>query len=163
CGDTSTDPVSVVRIWTASTSPTAPTTSTFGCWASSATHRCARARATPPATGSWRASSRASVPTSGSPPSRTTRSCTRDEGPRMTAARSSSIPDRPEAITPDWLSEALAVSLPGVQVAKVEIVDRHAGTPGRARLRLAYASGSAGPETVFVKLPPFTEDQRGLV
>ncbi len=81
----------------------------------------------------------------------------------MTAARNVSIPDRPEAITPDWLSEALAKSLPGVEVAKVEVVDRHSGTTGRARLRLAYASGSAGPETVFLKLPPFTESQRALV
>src|SRR5262245_5276496 len=81
----------------------------------------------------------------------------------MTRARSGSIPDRPEAITPSWLSEALAKSLPGVEVARVEIVDRHSGTTGRAKLRLHYAAGATGPETVFVKLPPFNEAQRGLV
>lgn len=81
----------------------------------------------------------------------------------MTCAGSSPLPDRPEAITPQWLSEAFAASQPGVEVASVEVVERHSGTTGRARLRLEYASGSAGPETVFVKLPPFQEAQRGLV
>jgi aminoglycoside phosphotransferase (APT) family kinase protein len=74
-----------------------------------------------------------------------------------------SIPDRPEAITPAWLGAAFASSLPGVEVARVEVVDRHSGTTGRARLRLDYASGPAGPATVFVKLPPFDEGQRQLV
>jgi hypothetical protein len=81
----------------------------------------------------------------------------------MTAARRFPIPDRPEAITPSWLSQAFAASLPGVEVAGIEIVDRHSGTTGRARLRLAYAPGGTGPETVFVKLPPFDAAQRGLV
>jgi aminoglycoside phosphotransferase (APT) family kinase protein len=82
---------------------------------------------------------------------------------RMTVAGPAWIPDRPEAITPAWLSEALATSLPGAEVARVEIVDRHSGTTGRAKLRVGYAAGSAGPETVFVKLPPFEESQRRLV
>jgi aminoglycoside phosphotransferase (APT) family kinase protein len=73
------------------------------------------------------------------------------------------MPDRPEAITPQWLSGALQKSLPGVEVTGVEVADRHSGTTGRARLRLAYASGSSGPATVFVKLPPFDEVQRQLV
>jgi aminoglycoside phosphotransferase (APT) family kinase protein len=74
-----------------------------------------------------------------------------------------SIPDRPEAITPEWLTGALAKSLPGVEVARVEVVERHSGTTGRARLQLGYASGSTGPATVFVKLPPFDDVQRQLV
>jgi aminoglycoside phosphotransferase (APT) family kinase protein len=74
-----------------------------------------------------------------------------------------STPETPEAITPEWLSRALASTLPGVEVAGVEIRDRHSGTTGRARLALEYASGSAGPETVFVKLPPFDAAQRQLV
>src|SRR5262245_1087165 len=81
----------------------------------------------------------------------------------MTDRRPLSIPDRPEAITPAWLSEALAGSLSGAEVARVAVVDRHSGTTGRARIAVDYASGSAGPETLFVKLPPFTEAQRGLV
>jgi len=81
----------------------------------------------------------------------------------MTTTGPPSIPDRPEAITPAWLGEAFAASLPGVEVAGVEVVDRHSGTTGRARLRVDYARGSTGPGTVFVKLPPFEADQRGLV
>ena len=73
------------------------------------------------------------------------------------------LPARPDEITPAWLSEALAKSLPGVEVARVEVVDRHSGTTGRAKLRLDYASGARGPDTVFVKLPPFSEQQRALV
>jgi aminoglycoside phosphotransferase (APT) family kinase protein len=86
-----------------------------------------------------------------------------DDEQQMSPPPRSALPDRPEAITPAWLSEALSASLPGVEVAKVEVVDRHSGTTGRARLALEYASGPAGPETVFVKLPPFGEAQRGLV
>jgi aminoglycoside phosphotransferase (APT) family kinase protein len=81
----------------------------------------------------------------------------------MLASPSLSIPDRPEAITSEWLSEALASSLPGVEVAGVEVLDRHSGTTGRALLGLEYASGSAGPGTLFVKLRPFEEMQRQLV
>jgi hypothetical protein len=73
------------------------------------------------------------------------------------------FPAGPEAISAEWLSSALAVSFPDVQVARVEVLDQHSGTTGRMRLRLEYASGSSGPETVFVKLPPFEESQRQLV
>lgn len=73
------------------------------------------------------------------------------------------IPDRPEAITSAWMSGALAASFPGIEIAGIETVDHHSGTTGRLRLRLEHASGSTGPETVFVKLPPFDESQRKLV
>jgi aminoglycoside phosphotransferase (APT) family kinase protein len=81
----------------------------------------------------------------------------------MTIARPASIPDRPEAITSAWLSEALSTSLPGIEVARVEVLERHSGTTGRARLGLRYAPGTTGPPTVFVKLRPFDELQRQLV
>ena len=68
------------------------------------------------------------------------------------------IPDRPEAVTADWLSEALSS-----EVAGVEVLDQHAGTTGRMRLGLRYGSGAEGPDSVFVKLAPFDEDQRGMV
>ena len=45
----------------------------------------------------------------------------------------------------------------------MEVAARHSGTTGRARLALEYAAGSSGPETVFVKLRPFSEEQRRLV
>ena len=58
---------------------------------------------------------------------------------------------------------ALSSSLPGVEVARTEVLDQHSGTTGRLRLRLHYASGPTGPDTVFVKLPPFDEWQRAMV
>ena len=74
-----------------------------------------------------------------------------------------SLPDRPDAVTPEWLTGALGASVPGVEVADVEVLDQHSGTTGRLRLRLRYAPGPQGPETVFVKLPPFDEAQQRLV
>lgn len=73
------------------------------------------------------------------------------------------IPLQPDDVTPGWLSDALATSLPGIEITGVEVVDQHSGTTGRLRLRLQHAPGSRGPETVFVKLPPFDEAQRNLV
>jgi hypothetical protein len=75
----------------------------------------------------------------------------------------SALPGRPDELTPAWLSEALSKSFPGVEVARVAVVDRHSGTTGRAKLRLDYAAGARGPDTLFVKLPPFSEMQRQLV
>ena len=74
-----------------------------------------------------------------------------------------SLPNRVEAITPTWMSEVLSFSHPSVEISGVNVLDRHTGTTGRARIALEYASGSAGPETVFVKLPPFSKEQRELV
>jgi len=68
------------------------------------------------------------------------------------------IPDRPEAITAEWLTTAL-----GAEVARVEILEQHSGTTGRLRLGLTYASDQRGPASVFVKLPPFEESQRRMV
>lgn len=73
------------------------------------------------------------------------------------------IPDRPEAITAEWVTAALSASSPGVEIERVEILDQHSGTTGRMRLGLGHAAGSNGPGTVFVKLPPFDEAQRRLV
>jgi aminoglycoside phosphotransferase (APT) family kinase protein len=73
------------------------------------------------------------------------------------------IPDRPEAVTAEWMSGALASSFPGVDVSRIDVLAQHSGTTGRMRLRLEYAAGETGPETVFVKLAPFDESQRGLV
>jgi hypothetical protein len=73
------------------------------------------------------------------------------------------LPDRPEAVTPEWLTRVLEASVPGVEVAATEVLDQHSGTTGRLRLALEYASGPAGPASVFVKLPPFEETQRKMV
>lgn len=73
------------------------------------------------------------------------------------------FPLSPDAITVEWLSDALSASFPGAVVARVETVDQHSGTTGRALLRLGYAPGPQGPPTVFIKLPPFSDSQRRLV
>jgi hypothetical protein len=78
-------------------------------------------------------------------------------------SKPSVIPDRPDAVTAEWLTSALATSVPGAEVGKVEVLDQHSGTTGRMRLRLEYAGTTSGPETVFVKLAPFDESQQKLV
>lgn len=80
----------------------------------------------------------------------------------MTAAPP--FPESPDAITPEWMTAALAASTPGAEIRAVKVLDQHSGTTGRLRLGLEHASGSAGgPASVFVKLPPFDESQRRLV
>ena len=73
------------------------------------------------------------------------------------------FPDVPEAVTPEWMTAALASSLPGVEVSGLDVLEQHSGTTGRLRLRVDYAPGENGPDTVFVKLPPFDTSQRRLV
>jgi aminoglycoside phosphotransferase (APT) family kinase protein len=63
------------------------------------------------------------------------------------------IPARVEDLTPQWFSEIL-----GSPVRGVEILDAHSGTTGRARVGLA--ASSEVPDTLFVKLQPFVEQQR---
>ncbi len=60
------------------------------------------------------------------------------------------IPAEWAAVTPQWISTALAESFPGAEVSDVVVVLRDDGTNRRARLALSYASGS-GPSHVFVK------------
>ncbi len=61
-----------------------------------------------------------------------------------------SLPSAWEAVTPGWMTSALAHEFPGVEVQDVKVELRDDGTNRRARLGLSYASGS-GPATVFVK------------
>jgi hypothetical protein len=73
------------------------------------------------------------------------------------------IPADLDDVTPGWLTAALRATVPDAEVTGVEVLARHAGTTGRARLGLSYAPGGRGPATVFVKLAPFDADQRRLV
>ncbi len=66
------------------------------------------------------------------------------------------IPVEVEDVTAPWLSDVLHRSVTGV-----EIVDRHSGTTGRARLALRDERGET--TAVFVKLAPFDERQRRFV
>jgi hypothetical protein len=63
-----------------------------------------------------------------------------------------SIPASVDEITPTWLSEAL-----DVDVRRAQVIDAHSGTTGRAKVRLD--SGGALPDTLFVKLRPFDDEQ----
>ena len=68
------------------------------------------------------------------------------------------IPVEVDDVTAEWLGAAV-----GRPVAGVEVVDRHSGTTGRARVAVQWGDGEPGPETVFVKLPPFDPGQRAFV
>jgi aminoglycoside phosphotransferase (APT) family kinase protein len=66
------------------------------------------------------------------------------------------IPASPADLTADWFSELL-----GLPVTAVELLDAHSGTTGRARVGL---TGHAElPSTVFVKLQPFSPEQRSFL
>jgi aminoglycoside phosphotransferase (APT) family kinase protein len=73
------------------------------------------------------------------------------------------IPDRPEEITPEWLSEVLASEGSAPRARSVELVDAHSGTTGRALLRVAWESPADGPETIFVKLAPSDATSKAMV
>ena len=71
-----------------------------------------------------------------------------------------SLPDHPEAITPDWLTENLAERFPGTVVTAVEVLAIHAGTNANARLGLTYQGDTDLPATMFAKLPPLDPNRR---
>lgn len=62
------------------------------------------------------------------------------------------IPASVDDVTPAWLSEAL-----DADVSAVEVLDAHSGTTGRAKVRLT--SSDDVPDTMFVKLRPFDDEQ----
>ncbi len=64
------------------------------------------------------------------------------------------IPAAVNELTPEWFTDVFTTP-----VDAVHVLDAHSGTTGRARVGLT-ASSSDVPETVFVKLQPFAEDQR---
>lgn len=78
-------------------------------------------------------------------------------------AVSEAVPIALEELSAEWLTLALADRFPGAVVSEVSVLDRHAGTTGRARLGLRYAGEVHGPDSLFVKLPPFDAEQRALV
>jgi hypothetical protein len=61
------------------------------------------------------------------------------------------VPKSLAALTPSFMTEALAARFPGAAVAEVELGQVADGTNLRARLRLRYVRGE-GPASVFVKL-----------
>jgi hypothetical protein len=63
------------------------------------------------------------------------------------------VPVRPEDVTPEWLTQFLAPSNPGVLVEDIEIIDSTQGAATRLRVRPRYAPGHDGglPEVLFLK------------
>lgn len=74
-----------------------------------------------------------------------------------------SIPDSVEAITPEWLSQAVSTRYPGSIAESVEIVDAHSGTTGRVQLRVCWNPKSDAPPALFGKLAPTDPIQRQMV
>jgi hypothetical protein len=66
------------------------------------------------------------------------------------------IPASVDEVTPAWLSEALDADVTGV-----EVLDAHSGTTGRAKIGIA--SPADLPDTLFVKLQPFDDEQRAFL
>ena len=67
------------------------------------------------------------------------------------------LPRTPEQIDADWLSDAL-----GARARRVELLDAHSGTTGRALLRVEWEPGASRPERLFAKLPPTDATQRQM-
>jgi hypothetical protein len=72
------------------------------------------------------------------------------------------IPVEVEELTAEWFTEVLQPRAPGAVIDAVEVVDTSSGTTGRARIGLTSGDERI-PDTVFVKLPPFTPDRRAMV
>lgn len=66
------------------------------------------------------------------------------------------IPSTVDDVTPGWLSAVL-----DADVAAVELVDAHSGTTGRAKVRITTTDDV--PDTLFLKLQPFDEEQRAFL
>jgi hypothetical protein len=81
---------------------------------------------------------------------------TRDDGLGLPAMPSTTkaIPERADAIDAAWLSAALSERYPGIEVARVALVDQSEATNAHARLRVDYANSSGGPPALFCKLLP---------
>lgn len=73
------------------------------------------------------------------------------------------IADTPEALTPEWLTDALTASgtLAGTRVSAAEVQPLGTGQMcDSVRIRLSYEGPSAGPQTLVAKLPAADEGSR---
>jgi hypothetical protein len=68
-----------------------------------------------------------------------------------------------DEITPAWLTGALGERHPGVQVATVEVTERHEVTNAHARLRVTYDEAAGAPEWMFCKLPPNDDRRENII
>jgi hypothetical protein len=74
------------------------------------------------------------------------------------------LPETADEIDAAWLTSAMAERHPGVEVADVEVLERHEVTNSHARIRVTYRgdTGAGAPATLFVKLPP-RDDRRDAI
>ncbi|MFP6663652.1 MAG: aminoglycoside phosphotransferase family protein [Deltaproteobacteria bacterium] len=73
------------------------------------------------------------------------------------------LPAVPEEITTQWLTTAVAGRYPEARARKVEVVDAHSGTTGRAQIRVEWQGLDTPAASIFVKLPPTNEISRQMV
>jgi aminoglycoside phosphotransferase (APT) family kinase protein len=71
-------------------------------------------------------------------------------------------PTTADDVTAEWLSAALAVRHRGVDVAAVEVLERHEVTNAHARVRVTYRNADGAPDVLFCKLPP-NDDRRARI
>lgn len=74
-----------------------------------------------------------------------------------------SLPQTPEAVSPEWLSAALAERHPGVRIRSVEVLEIHHGTNSNARLGVTYEGEPDLPETFFLKMLPLDPERRQTI
>ncbi len=79
------------------------------------------------------------------------------------APSSAALPQQPEEITPQWLTAALAETMPEARVDAVEVAAIQQGTNANARLRVTWSSPAGAPDTLFLKLPPLDAKRRASV
>ncbi|MBW2243975.1 MAG: phosphotransferase [Deltaproteobacteria bacterium] len=73
------------------------------------------------------------------------------------------FPVSAEAISPEWLTDSLSPSFPGVAVSAIAITARSSGTNSNAKLAVEYQTQAGAPATLFAKMPPDDPTQRELV
>lgn len=67
------------------------------------------------------------------------------------------VPNGVAAITAPWLSDALALHYPGIEIESCELLGGHSGTTTRERIGLKVRGGARPddlPDTLFVKITP---------
>ncbi|MEO2168924.1 MAG: aminoglycoside phosphotransferase family protein, partial [bacterium] len=73
------------------------------------------------------------------------------------------LPVVPEEITTQWLTSVVAGRYRDARARKIEVVDAHSGTTGRAQIRVDWQGMDTPAASLFVKLPPTNEISRQMV
>ena len=73
------------------------------------------------------------------------------------------LPQTPEEVTADWLSDALAERHPGVRARAVDVLEIHHGTNSNARLGVTWEGDPGLPDTFFLKMLPLDPERRKTI